>query len=172
MAIRFAYNARYAKLRRQVNFWNRYRFQSNFKLKVLETRGFAFIIEEHAGTVNLPPILINKIRIPFWFDAYCSTEVRTDDIPLCGQERLRDINHSSCRLCRAPARFLNNNVSFDQLPLFKRAIRDKSQRDSRIIMRFNWHNISCPNAVTSLRRGRIYSFASPISADELSYSIV
>ena len=166
------HNARYAKLRGQVNFRNRYRFQSNFKLKVLETRGFTFIIEEHSGTVNLPPILINKVRVPFRLHAYCRTEVRTDDIPFCGQKRLRDINDSTCRLCRATARFLNNDVSFDQLPLCKRVIRDKTQGERRIVMLFNRHNISRPNAVTRLWSRCAFSFATPISADELSDGVI
>ena len=171
LRLRPHHNARYAKLRRQVNLRNRYRFQSSFKLKVLETRGFAFIIEEHAGTVNLPPILINKIRVPFWLDAYCRTEVRTDYIPLCEQEGLRDINHSSCRLCRTPARFLNNDVSFDQLPLCKRAFRDKSQGKCRIVMRFNRHNICRSNAIRRLRNRTACSFIPPISTDELSNGV-
>lgn len=172
LSLSVADNARYAKLRRQVNFWNRYRFQSNFKLQVLKARSFSLIIEEHSRIVNLSPILVNKIRVPFWLKAYCCTEVRTDYIPFCGQKRLRDINCSSSRLCRAAARFLNDYIPFDQVPLVKRALGDKSLRDRRIVMRFNRYNVSSPNAVTRLRSRVAFRFTSPISADELSYCVI
>ena len=166
------HNARYAKLRRQINLWNRDRFQRNFQLQILETRSLAFIVEEYARVIDLTPILINEIRIPLRLDAYRGAEVRTDYVPLCRQERLRDVHNASRGLSWTAARFLYDNVTFTQLPLCKRILRDKSFRDGRIVMRFNRHNVSRPNAISRLRRIRTLRFGSPISADKFSNSVI
>ena len=172
LSLRPYHNARYAKLRGQINLWNRDRFQRNFQLQVLETRSLAFIVEEYARVIDLTPILINEIRIPLRLDAYRGAEVRTDYVPLCRQERLRDVHNASRGLSWAAARFLYDNVTFTQLPLCKRILRDKSFRDGRIVMRFNRHNVSRPNAISRLRRIRTLRFGSPISADKLSNGII
>ena len=166
------HNARYVKLRRQVNLWNRNRLQRDFQLQILESRSLAFVVEEYTGVINLTPILINEIRIPLRRDAYRGTEVRADYVPLCRQERLRDVHNASRGLSWTAARFLYDNVTFTQLPFCKRTLGDKSFRNGRKVMRFNRHNISRPNAISRLRSLWTLRFGSPISADKLSNGII
>ena len=166
------HNARYTKLRRHVNLWYRDGFQRNFQLQIFEPRSLALVIKEYACVIHLTPILINEIGVPLRFNAYRSAEVRADYVPLCRQERLRNVHNTSRGLSWTAARLFYDNVTFTQSPLRKRTLRDKSFRDSRIIMRFNRHNISRPNAISRLRRVRTLRFGSPISADKLSNGII
>ena len=88
------HNARYAKLRRQVKFWDWYGFHGYFELKVLKPGGLTFVIEEDASIINLSPVLINEVRIPFWLKSYCRTEVGTHQVGFCSDKRLGYKHHS------------------------------------------------------------------------------
>ena len=119
-------NGRYTKLGRKVDFWNRYRFQGRLKLKIFKTRSLALIIKKYTSIINLSPVLINKIRIPLWFNAYSSTEVGTDYIFSFRKKRVRDVDCSSSGLSRTSSRLFDNNVPTNQLALVKRTFRNKS----------------------------------------------
>lgn len=167
----FTDNARYAKLRWQVDFGNWNRSHGRLQLEVFQPRGFALIVEEHACAVDLPPIQIYKVRIPSSFQSYCSTEVGTDKIRSCREKRLRNVHDTSRRLDRTTARLLNNNVADFQSMQIKRSLRKMPFRDGCVVVRFNRHNVRCTYA-----KGRIWSFgtfgiSAPIATDELSDGI-
>ena len=167
-----AYNARYTKLRRQVEVGDWNGFQRDFQLKILEARSLTFIVEEYTRIVDVSPVLIYKIRIPVGLESYCCTKIRTDCILLCNQERFRNVNHATSRLRWASARFLNDNISLPQLSLRKGARRNKSFWNRRKIIRLYRHNIGCSYAKGRLRRGWASRFFTPISADKLNNCVI
>ena len=165
------YNGRYTKLGRKVDFWNRYRFQGRLKLKIFKTRSLALIIKKYTSIINLSPVLINKIRIPLWFNAYSGAEVGTDYIFSFRKKRVRDVDCSSRGLSRTSTRFFNNNVSTNQSALVERTFRNKSFRNRTKVVRFNRHNISTSNTESRLGFQIVSRFISPISTDKFSNGI-
>ena len=165
------YNGRYTKLGKEVDFWNWYRFQSRLKLKIFKARSLALIIKKYTSIINLSPVLIYKIRIPLWFNAYSSTEVGTDYIFSFRKKRVRDVGCSSRGLSRTSTRLFDNNVPTNQLALVKRTFRNKSFRNRAKVVRFNRHNISTSNTENRLGFQIVSRFISPISADKFSNSI-
>ena len=165
------HNARYAKLRRQVEHWNWNRFQGYVELKVLKPGSLAFVIKEDASIINLPPVLINEVRIPFRLKSYCRTEVGAHQIGFCSDKRLGYKHYSPGRLRRASARLLYNDVARPELMLRKRSARKISHGNGAKVMRFNRYNICSSNAISVMRVFGIRSISTPISADEFANSI-
>ena len=114
------YKARYPKLCWRVDLRNGNRFHRGFQLQILQSRCFAFIIEEYFCIINLPPILENKIWMPFSFKSDCSAEIRTNEICFCRKECMRNINNASSRLSGTSARFFNDDIAEFQLTLCER----------------------------------------------------
>ena len=167
-----SHNARYAKLRRQVDVGNWNGFQRDFQLKILEARSLALIVEEYARTVDVPPVLIDEIRIPVRLESYSRAKIGADYILLCVQEWLRNVNHTASRLRWASSGFLNDNISLSQLTLRKGATRNKSLGNRRKVIRLYRHNISRPYAKGRLCSRRAFCFFAPIPANKLSNRVI
>ena len=167
-----SHNARYAKLCRQGDVRNWNGFQRDFQLKILKARSLALIVEEYPRTVDVPPVLIDEIRIPVRLESCCCAKIGTDYVLLCVQEWLRNVNHTASRLRWASARFLNDNISLPQLTLRKGVARNKSFGNRRKIIRLYRHNISRPYAKCRLCGGRAFRFSTPIPADKLSDCVI
>ena len=171
MLRRFTDNARYTKLRGQIDFGNGDRLHGRLQLEIFQSRGFPFIIEKHTHVVDLLPIQIYKVWIPSGFQSYCSAKVGTNKIRFCREKRLRNVHDTSRRLGRTTARLFNNNVADFQSMQLERSPRKVSYGDSHVVVRFNRHNVRCTYA-----KGRNWSFgtfgiSAPIATDELSNGI-
>lgn len=166
------HNARYAKLRRQVNGGNRNGFQCDFQLKILEPGRLALVVKKYAKPVDVSPVLVDKIRIPVWLESYGRTKIGTDYVFLCVQKWLRNVDHTASRLRWCSARFFNDNISLSQLPLRKGGIRNKPFGDCRKVIRLYRHNIGRSYAKGRLCEIMAFCTFAPISADRLRNCIM